>query len=319
MFDMTNDSNLFLTQAELRKQGFESAGLNRWRKGDAEAVPLYEGKMVQMFDHRAADVVIHSGNLHRAAQPEPILASLKVRPDRYPTPQFFVEREATGEVGRLWYCISFKDVTSPTNMRTMIPALLPAAAYGNTLPLLLPDGDLAEADYPKFAPLLLANLAAFAFDFVAKQKVQGQHLNLFILEQLPVIAPERFEAHIGKVKIADFIRDQVLHLSYTAHDLAPFARDLGHVNADGSVKSPFVWNDEDRRARMSALDALFMHLYGLNEDDAAYILDTFPIVREQDTAAFGRYRTKDDVLRQFQQIQQGVLRIEPLAVAQVNL
>ena len=30
--------------------------------------------------------------------------------------------------------------------------------------------------------------------------------------------------------------------------------------------------------------------------DSAYILDTFPIVRDQDTKAFGRYRTKDDVL-----------------------
>ena len=51
-----------------------------------------------------------------------------------------------------------------------------------------------------------------------------------------------------------------------------------------------------RRKRLAALDALFFHLYGLGEDDAAYMLDTFPIVRQQDEAAFGRYRTKDDVL-----------------------
>lgn len=30
--------------------------------------------------------------------------------------------------------------------------------------------------------------------------------------------------------------------------------------------------------------------------DAAYILDTFPVVREQDEAAFASYRTKDLVL-----------------------
>jgi hypothetical protein len=117
---------------------------------------------------------------------------------------------------------------------------------------------------------------------------QGQHLNWFIVEQLPVIAPERIDASIGGVKIADFIREQVPHLSYTAHDLAAFARDLGHVDAAGEVLPPFVWNDEDRRARLAALDGLFFHLYGLDEDDAAYILDTFPIVREQDQAAFGR-------------------------------
>ena len=35
---------------------------------------------------------------------------------------------------------------------------------------------------------------------------------------------------------------------------------------------------------------------GIGSDDAAYILDTFPIVREQDEKAFGRYRTKELVL-----------------------
>ena len=61
---------------------------------------------------------------------------------------------------------------------------------------------------------------------------------------------------------------------------------------------PIQWNEEDRRARLAALDGLFMHLYGLDEADAAHVLDSFPIVREQDTAAFGHYRTKDEVLAQ---------------------
>ena len=47
---------------------------------------------------------------------------------------------------------------------------------------------------------------------------------------------------------------------------------------------------------MARLDALFFHLYGINRDDAAYILDTFPIVREQDEKAHGRYLTKALIL-----------------------
>ena len=78
--------------------------------------------------------------------------------------------------------------------------------------------------------------------------------------------------------------------------MAPFARDLGSVDAAGAVLPPFVWNDEERRTRLAALDALFFWLYGLNADDAAYILDTFPIVRDQDTKVFGHYRTREDVL-----------------------
>ncbi len=162
--------------------------------------------------------------------------------------------------------------------------------------------------------MLLANLNAFACDFFLRQKLQTQHLTLFVLEQLPVITPARFDeplpaaftkamraaklmnGHHPHPTVADFVLPQVLALTYTAHDLAPFARDLGYVDANGEVLPPFVWNDDERRARLAALDALFFWLYGLNADEATYILGTFPIVREQDLQAFGRYRTQDDIL-----------------------
>lgn len=310
MFHMTNDSHLFLKADELRKQGYKPAAMNRWvNEGGAVAVPLYEGKMVQMYDHRAADVVVNAANLHRAAQPESISEIEKASPNRYPAPQFFVsDGETAANIFR--WALGFKEISAPTNARSMIATLLPNVGFGNKVPLLIPLGVLAEAAAP-IACLLAANLNSFALDFVLRQKLQGQTINLFILEQLPIIAPERFEQSIGSVKIADFIRAKVLALTYTAHDMAPFARDLGYVYESGprkgEVKPPFVWDDEDRRQRMAVLDALFFHLYGLNADDAAYILDTFPIVREQDTRAFGRYRTKDDVLAKLAQIEAGQL------------
>jgi len=304
MFHMTNDSDKFLTRAELEQQGFAPAALNRWMKGIEEAVPLYEGKMVQMYDHRAADVVVNTANLHRAAQQEAIQDSVKVRPDRYPAPQFWVKRMEVDGFDLPSSVLAFKDVTAPTNVRTMIAALVPASAFGNTLPILaLPTHDAA---------LLLANLNSFAFDFVARQKVQGQHLNWYILEQLPVIAPATFEQSIGSTKIADFIRAEVLALSYTAHDLAPFARDLGHVEADGSIKPPFVWNPDDRAHRMARLDALFFHLYGLDDADADYILSTFPIVREHDMKAHGSFRTRDLIMGYLARIRAGTLSHERL-------
>ena len=82
----------------------------------------------------------------------------------------------------------------------------------------------------------------------------------------------------------------MLRLTYTAHDMAPFARDLGY---DGP---PFTWDEEERRHLRARLDALYFHLYGLDHDDADYVLGTFPIVRRQDEAAFGSYRTRDLVL-----------------------
>ena len=105
-----------------------------------------------------------------------------------------------------------------------------------------------------------------------------------------MISPERFKETVGGRTLADFVREQVLRLSYTATDLEPFAQDMGYTG------DPFPWDEEDRRHRLARLDALFFHLYGIDRDDAAYILETFPIVKRHDETAFGRFRTKDLVL-----------------------
>jgi hypothetical protein len=314
MFHMTNDSGLFFKPQDLEKSGFSRIALNRWVNAEHEEfVPLYEGKMVQMFDHRAADVVINLENLKRAAQQEAIDAYDKMAADRYPVPQYWVNNR---EVGQIWsdqWCIAYKSVTAPSNMRTMIAAIVPRCGVGNSMAMLIPELS-NDANYPRWATLLSANLSSFAYDFALRQKVQGQNLNWFIIEQSTVIASERFDqplptafaqamraaklmnGHHPQPTVADFVIPQVLALSYTAYDLAPFARDLGYLDSQGQVLPPFVWNDEERRARIAALDALFFYLYGISEADAAYILDTFPIVREQDVKAIGHYRTKADIL-----------------------
>ena len=60
---------LFRTRSELEEQeGAYPIGLNRFASPAGEWVPLYEGKMVQAFDHRAASIVIADKNLHRSAK-----------------------------------------------------------------------------------------------------------------------------------------------------------------------------------------------------------------------------------------------------------
>jgi hypothetical protein len=312
-FHMTNDSDKFMTRAELEQQGWQRVALNRWTRNGEAAVPLYEGKMVQMFDHRAADVVVNTSNLHRAAQQEAIQDSVKQQPDRFPVPQFWVRQKDVEDVSTDEWALGYKEITAPTNVRSMIAAIMPGVGFGNKVPVLRFPQASSHGENATQAALLAANLNAFSFDFVLRQKLQGQTINLFILEQLPVIAPSSYEQAIGSTRIADFVRAEVLALSYTAHDLAPFARDLGHVNADGSVKPPFAWNPEDRAYRMARLDALFFHLYGLDEADADYILSTFPIVREQDSKTHGTYRTRDLILSYLVRIKAGQLSHDNLA------
>ena len=110
------------------------------------------------------------------------------------------------------------------------------------------------------------------------------------MEQLPVIAPADYDRQFGDTTARELVCDHVLRLTYAAHDMAPFARDMGY---DGP---PFIWDEEERRHLRARLDALYFMLYGLSREDAAYVLETFPIVRREDEAAFGSYRTRDLVL-----------------------
>jgi hypothetical protein len=318
MLDMTNDSHLFIKDVELTAQGYKRGSLNRWvDKNGNEAVPLYEGKMVQAFDHRAADVVVNEANLKRAAQQESLAPSEKANAARFPTPQYWVDLTKVDDGCAFEWTIAFKQVTAPTNMRSMIAAFVPRSGVGHSMSIALPDVSSqtdAAITRTKWMPLLLANFNAMAFDFVARQKLQGQNFSLYILEQLPVITPAAFDKPLPRkfVKamreaklmngyhddptVADCVIPQVLALTYTAHDMAAFAKDLGYVDKAGVVLPPFVWDETERRARMVALDAVFFYLYGLGAADAAYIMDSFPIVCEQDTKAFGQYQTRVDVL-----------------------
>ncbi|MGH9092653.1 MAG: hypothetical protein ACRDZR_14945, partial [Acidimicrobiales bacterium] len=144
--------------------------------------------------------------------------------------------------------------------------------------------------------LLAAVLSSFAFDFVTRQKVGGTHLNFFVVEQLPVLPPETFDAPCpwdASTTVASWLATRVLELTYTAWDLAGFAADLGY---DGP---PFRWHDQRRAVLRSELDACFFHLYEIDRDDIEYILGTFPVVRRRDEAAYGEYRTARLILESY--------------------
>ena len=294
MFHMANDSGLFRTREELEEgEGAYPTGGNRFGSPSGEWVPLYEGKMVQAFDHRAADTTLNQDNLFRPGQQEAIPNSEKADFSRSPKPRYYVKDDAERWPWQSQWVIAFKDITAATNMRTMIAALIPRAGAGHTLPV-LPFLDSAD-DAALQASRIVANLNATPFDYVARQKVPATHFTWYVLEQMPVVPVATFESvRFGPKTAGEIVREAVLELTYTAHDMAPFARDLGYIDEAGEVKPPFVW-DEERRLRLRAkLDAVFFHLYGVTDrDDVRYIYSTFPIVERQEKATYGRYRSRD--------------------------
>ena len=148
------------------------------------------------------------------------------------------------------------------------------------------------------------------FDFVARHKFGGTHINLFILKQFPVLPPNAYSKND-----LDFIVPRVLELTYTAVDLVPFAEDLWdsadskmrrlfleqhhgkkaaafeefiqydttHLSKNAKLQNkqaclsdilqPFVFDPERRSILRTALDARYARLYGLTRDDLRYILD----------------------------------------------
>ena len=120
-----------------------------------------------------------------------------------------------------------------------------------------------------------------------------------MLEQLPLLPEQRYARIFGEMPSCDLVRREVLHLTYTSHDMVPFARDIGYEGG------PFQWDEADRRHRRARLDALYFLLYGINREDAAYILGTFPIVKREDEAAFGRYLSRDLILAYMNALEAG--------------
>ena len=297
-FDMTNDSHLFQSAAMLEKNGFYPVEGNRWKKGEELYLPLYEGKMVGLYDHRTASILINPENLNRQAQPS--LSSLdELKDPRFlPEPAFWISANHVSKTfpRSMGWTLVYRRITAPTNARTTLATILPWCGVSYTIPMLRSgNSEMTACD----AACLKSVLSSFCFDYVSRQKLQGTSMSLSSLEQLPVIAPADYDRAFGTTTARDLVRHHVLRLTYTAHDMAPFARDLGYHG------SPFIWNEEERRHLRARLDALYFHLYGLCRADAAYILDTFTIVRDRDEAAFGHYRTKDMVLAYYNALAAG--------------
>ncbi len=290
MFDMTNDSHRFRTRGRLtEKEGAWPVARKRFENAEGRFAPLYEGKMIQAFDHRAASVEVDLANVHRPGQPRAATEAQHRDPEWVPEPQYWVSESDCGWTSETGWVLGFKEITAATNSRTVIAALLPAVGFGNKVPILIPESERRDEW------LLAANLNSTILDFVARQKIHGTTLNLFILEQLPVVPPEEYRSvSFGSRTAEEVIREAVLELAYTAHDMADFARRLGHVDAAGQVKPPFSWDRERRLALRAKLDAVFFLLYGVTDrDDVRYVYSTFPGVRKDEEKRYGNYRTRD--------------------------
>jgi len=213
MFHQTNDAELFREAATLQGEGFKLRG-NRWVKGKEVFLPLYEAKMVQAYDHRAADVVTDEANWVRQGQTARTSLVNWQNPEHLATPRFWISDDVVSLAP--FGSLGFKDITSPTNQRTMIASWAPLAGYTNHFVLVSSDA-MARRQL-----CLLANLNSYVFDYCTRQKIGGVTLNFFIVEQLPTFTPDAYGKKCAwrkKETLETWISERVLKLTCTAEDM----------------------------------------------------------------------------------------------------
>lgn len=189
------------------------------------------------------------------------------------------------------WLIGWRDICRSTDYRTLISSVIPRAGVGDKFLLMR-----SKASAPLQAALL-GCLDSLVCDFIARQKVGGTSFKYFTMRQIAVLSPEQY----SPVDL-DYIVPRVLELTYTTHDMRPWAEDLGYTGA------PFAWNSERRAQLRAELDAYYARLYGLTEEELEYILDpaevmgadypteTFRVLKRNELREFREYRTRRLVL-----------------------
>lgn len=185
------------------------------------------------------------------------------------------------------YRLSIRKIASNTNERTLITTIIPKYAIaGNSLTVNFP----FKHDKKKYNELNFKNedlflltsiLNSFVVDFILRSRVTT-NLNLFFLYQLPIprLTPNE--------KWFRPIVERATRLICTTEEYAELWEEV-MKNTWSEQKA--ATQEYERNKLRAELDGIIAHIYGLTEEEFAYILSTFPIVPQpQKVAAQNAYR-----------------------------
>jgi hypothetical protein len=231
-----------------------------FRKDPARGrLPLYEGKMIWHFENN------------------------------YSEPRYWIdEKEGRSallgrgsdeeqELDYQHYRFAYRSITGNTNERTMVCSILPRNCFfGHSLNgLSRSKSHLTQSEML----YLTAIMASFVVDYGLRQRVATQ-LTMFFVYQMPI--PRLTDGDRAFWPIVSRAA-RLICVNPEFDDLAKGVGLKGHK--EGVV-------DPTHRAKLRAeLDGLVAHLYGLTEEEFAYILTTFPLVPDPvKVAALNAYR-----------------------------
>ena len=234
-------------------------------------LPLYEGKMINQFTNTFGEA-------------------------RYWIDKYEGRKATLGsrrkDLGQLldyqMYRLGFRDIASNTNERTLISTLIPPSFHNNKLPTIQPFNENGQPSMKLDEQLFLCGVwNSFVLDSMLRLKVTTT-VNFFYIYSLPV--PRLKATDPSFVPVVE----RAAKLICTTPEFDDLAAEVGLGSHENGVTDP-----EERAALRAELDGMVAHLYGLTEEEFAYILTTFPLVDESvKTAALAAYNrlapTEDD-------------------------
>jgi hypothetical protein len=219
-------------------------------------LPLYEGKMIHQFTHLFAEPRYW---IDEQEGRKPVLGR---------------SESHKGQVlNYQCYRLAYRSVAASTNERTLIASVLPPNVFfGHSMNASI----VCEKGIDKSTLLIKASeilfvtacLNSYVFDFGIRQRV-SQNLTMFYIYQMSVPRLTQSDRYFKEIV------ERAAKLICTTPEFDELASYVGLGSHQQGVT-----NESDRAKLRAELDGMIAHLYGLTEEEFAYILSTFPIVAE---------------------------------------
>ncbi len=248
---------------------------------EKEALTLFEGQLMNRYDHRARTYEGYTGSNKYGRKPHIPHCTNTQKADpcfenepRYWMLRSIAETRLREKVGDQ-IMLGFRDVTRPwTDQRSAKCAILPRVPATHKLPILTLDRESAFE--------FLGVFNATVFDFLVRGHMPGGSVALvWMLAQIPAPPPG----------LDSRIAEHARRLSLTSHSVA---RLFG--------VEPHLWDPEERYSLDVELDALVAHAYGVTAAQYESVLDSFEVMARVQTSEHGSYKFKKDCLAAYRRI-----------------
>lgn len=269
---------------------------------DTTGLPVYEGRMVAQFDHRAKAYIAGRGRAAEWVELEFERREKAIRPQWY-LPSDKVPKKLSERIHQ--YRLGFCDVASPTNERTLVAALIPPECVcGDKVPTIT-----FQADSVWAYMLWLAVANSFAMDFLARRKVSLK-MSYTVMDSLPFPRLDRTDPRARQIV------PLAARLTCTGREMDRYwdhlARESWVPERPSGRPAPGLTDARERLVATAELEVLVAAgLFGLTRQQLDFILDTFPIVRKNDEAAHGEYRTKRVILGVYDEMAEAIRTGQP--------